>query len=101
MVRVLDPHVGEGDLSTHNGQVQLFRESELRAVVPALILRLGLAELPIQFFLQVVVELNADDLPTVALDLTSGLLIQTVERGVVVGFLGLYETGVNRLVLWH
>src|SRR5208337_649599 len=82
-------------------QAQLIRESKLRAVVPTLTLRLGLAKLPIQFFLQLVVELNADDLSTVALDFLCGLLIETIERCVVVGLLGLYETGVDRLVLWH
>src|SRR6267143_1577928 len=85
----------------HDRQVQFTSDGNLGPLVPAIILRLRFAELPIQFFLQLVVELDAEDLPTFALDLPSGLLIQTVERCVVVGLLGLYETGVNRLVLCY
>ena len=101
LVRVLDPNVREGDLAIHDGQVQFTGKGNLGPLVPAIILRLRFAELPIKFFLQLVVELNAEDLPTLALDLPSGLLMQTVERCVVIRLLGLYETGVNRLVLWH
>src|SRR6266481_336858 len=101
LVRVLDPNVREGDLAIHDGQVQFTGKGNLGPLVPASILRLRFAELPIKFFLQLVVELNAEDLPTLALDLPSGLLIQTVERCVVIGLFGLYETGVDRLVLWH
>ena len=53
-----------------------------------MILRLGLAELPIQFFLQLVVKLNAKDLPTVALDLPSRLMIKAVGGCIVIGLLG-------------
>lgn len=84
----------------HSGQVQLMRERNLRALIPAFTWGLSLAELLIQRFLQFVIELNAKDIPAITLDLTRGLLIQAVERGVVIGLLGLYETGVNRL-LWH
>src|SRR5216683_5182670 len=101
LVCILDPHVREGDLAIHNGQTELIRESKLGALIPAFTWGLGLAELSIQFFLQLVVKLNAEYLPTVALDLPSGLLIEAVKRGVVVGLLGLDETGVDRLVLWN
>jgi hypothetical protein len=99
LVRVFDPYVGESELAIHNGQVQFTGEVNLGPLVPASILGLGLAELLIQFFLQLVIELNAKDLPTIALDLPGGFPIQTVERGVVISLLGFHETGVNRLVL--
>ncbi len=101
LVRVLDPNVREGDLAIHDGQVQFTGKGNLGPLVPAIILRLRFAELPIKFFLQLVVELNTEDLPTLPLDLPSGLLTEAVERGVVMGLLGLYEIGVGRLVLWH
>src|SRR5229473_4516490 len=101
LVRVFNPQVGEGDLAIHDGHLQFTGESNLGPLVPAIILGPGLAELLIQFFLQLVVELNAKDFPTMALDLPSGFLIEAVERGVVIGLLGLYETGVNRLLLRH
>ena len=52
--------------SIDDRQAQFACEGNLGPLVPAIILRLRLAELPIQFFLQLVVELNAEDLPTVA-----------------------------------
>jgi hypothetical protein len=101
LVCILDSHVREGDLAIHDGQTELIRESKLRALIPAFTWGLGLAQLSIQFFLQLVVKLNAEDFPTLLLDLRGGLLIEAIERGVVVSLLGLYETGVDRLVLWH
>src|SRR5437867_2239394 len=101
LICVFDPYVGEGYLAIHDGQVQFTGEGNLGPLVPAIILFLRFAELPIQFFLQFVVEFNAEDLPTVAFDLPGGPLIQTIECCVVIGLLGLYETGVDRLVLWH
>src|SRR5258708_33397917 len=78
LVCILDPHVRKGDLAIYNGQAQLIRESKLGALIPAFTWGLGLAELSIQFFLQLVVELNANHLPTVALNLPSGLLVEAV-----------------------
>src|SRR5258708_39211735 len=80
LICVFDPHVREGDLAIHNGQAQLIRESKLGALIPAFTWGLGLAELSIQFFLQLVVELNAKHLPTVALNLPSVLLVEAVQR---------------------
>ena len=71
LVRVLDPNVREGNLAIHDGQVQFSGKGNLGPLVPAIILRLCFAEL--KFFLQLVVELNAEDLPTLPLDLPNGL----------------------------
>src|SRR6266403_265209 len=101
LIGILDPHVGKGDLAIYDGQVQFTGKGNLGPVVPALILRLRFAELSIQFFFQLVVKLNAEDLPTLALDFPSGLLIEAIERSVVIGLPGFYETGVDRLVLWN
>jgi hypothetical protein len=63
LVRVLDPHVREGDLAIHDRQAQFMGEGNLGPVVPAIILGLCFAELSIQFFLQFVVELNPRTFP--------------------------------------
>jgi len=101
LICVFDPQVGEGDLAIHNGQAQLIGESKLGALIPAFTWGLGLAELSVQFLLQLLIKLNAEDPPNIAFDLPSGLLIEAIERCVVIGLLGLYESGVDRLVLWH
>src|SRR6266851_6586542 len=51
LVCVFNPNVREGDLAIHDRQAQFMGEGNLGSVVPTFILRLGLAELPIKFFL--------------------------------------------------
>ncbi len=61
LVRVLDPQIG--DPAIHDGQVYFTSEGTLGPLVPTFILRPGLADLPIQFFLQLLVQLNAEAFP--------------------------------------
>lgn len=62
---------------------------------------LCLAESAIELFFQFIVELNAQYFAAPAFDLGGGFLVQAVKRGVVLGLLGLYQTGIDGLFYGH
>src|SRR6267378_4657775 len=99
LVGVLDAQVGERDLAMNNREPQLARAGFLRLPVLTLVLRSGPTKFSVELFLEFVVELNPKHLATFAFDFIGRLVIQAVQGGIMVCFLGLHKARVNGLIV--
>ena len=59
---------------------------------------LRLSQLPVEILLELVVEFDAEDPASLALDLVGSLVVEAVEVGVMICFFGLHEARVDGLV---
>ena len=99
LVGVLDAQVGETDLAVNNRELQLVREGFLTALGLTLAPRLGPTKFSVELFLEFIVELNPEHLATFAFDLVGSLLVQAIQGGIMVCFLGLHKARVNGLIV--
>src|SRR5271170_6554185 len=99
--RVFHAEVGETDLAVNNRNLQFMRESSPTALRLTLALRLVLTKFAVQLFLKFVVELNPEHLSTFAFNLISSLLIQAVQGGIMVCFLGFRKARVDGLIVGY
>src|SRR5271163_2856601 len=99
--RVFHAYVGETHLAVNNRELQLVREGFLTVLHLTLALRFGLAKLSIELFLEFVVELNPEYLATLAFDVVGSLVIQAVQSGIMISFLGLHKARVNGLIVGY
>ena len=97
--RVLDAQVREADLAVSHGEVQFACERFFHPMGLTLALRLGLTKFSIELFLKLVIELHPEYLATLAFDLVGSLLIQAVQGGIMVYFLGLHKARVDGLIV--
>jgi hypothetical protein len=98
LVRVLDAQIRQADFAIDHRKVQLLREGGLEVECLVFFLGLSATQLSIELFLQLVIELNAEDLATLVLDPVSHLVVQAIKIGIVARFLRLHKSGVNGLV---
>ena len=91
LVRVLDTQIRQADFAIDHRKVQLLREGVLEVEGLVSILCLSVPQLSIELFLQLVIELNADDLATLVFDPVGHLVVQAIKIGIVTCFLRLSQ----------